>query len=88
MRTLVAAVVMVVAACGGSPPDLGTIRPRDPPPDMDHDWIVVTVEGFVLAPGTAPIDQAAHFLTAERERSASRRFETRTRGPSRSNVSS
>jgi hypothetical protein len=56
MRTLIWGLALVLAACGGSPPDLGTIRPRDPPPDMAHDWIVVTVEGFVPAPGTALVD--------------------------------
>jgi hypothetical protein len=55
LRLLVAALALALAACGGTPPDLGTVRPRDPPPDMDYERTVVTIEGFVPAPArTSP----------------------------------
>jgi len=47
-----ALVVVLAAACGGSPPDLGTVEPSEPiPAAPDAVWKLITVEDFVPASG-------------------------------------
>jgi hypothetical protein len=48
------AVACLLAACGGSPPDLGNVQPAEPIPDRPGPWKLVTVEGMTLSP--APIE--------------------------------
>jgi hypothetical protein len=47
-----ALVVMLLAGCGGSPPDLGTVEPREPIPEApDGVFKLLTVEGLTMAAG-------------------------------------
>jgi hypothetical protein len=39
----------LLAACGGSPPDLGNIQPAEAIPNMPGPWKVVTVEGMTVS---------------------------------------
>ena len=51
------AVAALFAACGGSPPDLGNVQPREPIANLPGPWKVVTVEGMTVSP--ARIDAVA-----------------------------
>lgn len=42
---------MLVASCGGSPRDLGTIEPRVADPTFQGPWTLVEIEGIVPAAG-------------------------------------
>jgi hypothetical protein len=55
VRRAIVALAVAVAGCS-VPVDLGTVRPRDPPADMDHEWTLVTVEGMIPAPALTPPD--------------------------------
>jgi hypothetical protein len=44
------AVLALVASCGGSPPDLGTVQPVEPVADRPGPWRVVTSEGITPSP--------------------------------------
>ena len=65
-----ALIAVCVAACGGSPPDLGTVEPREPIPQApDAVFKLITVEGIVPAAGrfeplAVEIDPDGRSLTA------------------------
>jgi len=44
------AAVAVAVACGGSPPDLGTVQPVEPIANQPGPWKVVTTEGMTMSP--------------------------------------
>jgi hypothetical protein len=51
---LVLAIPMLVVACGGSPPDLGTVEPAEPIGGQSGPWKLVQIEG--ITPGPARIE--------------------------------
>jgi len=54
MVAIALAVVGLLSACGGSPPDLGTVQPAEPIADQPGPWKVVIIEG--MTPSPARID--------------------------------
>lgn len=54
MVAIALAVVGLLSACGGSPPDLGTVQPAEPIAGQPGPWKVVIIEG--MTPSAARIE--------------------------------